>query len=70
MLAWMIFFRYSAVVKFPFGFGFIPSTLGEDGDPLDILVLMDTPARRRPSTRWKTSLSPTSRIALRYHGTL
>jgi inorganic pyrophosphatase len=28
---------------FPFEFGFIPSTLGEDGDPLDILVLMDTP---------------------------
>jgi len=28
---------------FPFEFGFIPSTLGEDGDPLDILVLMDSP---------------------------
>ncbi len=26
---------------FPFDFGFIPSTLGEDGDPLDVLILMD-----------------------------
>jgi inorganic pyrophosphatase len=29
---------------FPFDFGFVPSTLGEDGDPLDVLVLMDSPA--------------------------
>jgi len=27
---------------FPFDFGFVPSTLGEDGDPLDVLVLMDS----------------------------
>jgi inorganic pyrophosphatase len=26
---------------FPYDFGFIPSTVGEDGDPLDILVLME-----------------------------
>ncbi len=29
---------------FPFDFGFVPRTLGEDGDPLDVLVLMDEPA--------------------------
>jgi inorganic pyrophosphatase len=27
---------------FPYDFGFIPSTLGDDGDPLDVLILMDT----------------------------
>jgi inorganic pyrophosphatase len=31
-------------MMFPFDFGFIPSTLGDDGDPVDILVLMDAPA--------------------------
>jgi inorganic pyrophosphatase len=30
-------------MTFPYDFGFIPSTLGEDGDPLDVLVLMDFP---------------------------
>jgi inorganic pyrophosphatase len=30
--------------NFPFDFGFLPSTLGSDGDPLDILLLMDEPA--------------------------
>jgi len=29
---------------FPFDFGFAPSTRGGDGDPLDVLVLMDEPA--------------------------
>jgi inorganic pyrophosphatase len=30
--------------SFPFDFGFIPRTRGGDGDPLDVLVLMDEPA--------------------------
>jgi inorganic pyrophosphatase len=29
---------------FPFDFGFVPGTLGEDGDPLDVLLLMEEPA--------------------------
>jgi inorganic pyrophosphatase len=29
---------------FPFDFGFIPQTKGEDGDPIDVLVMMDEPA--------------------------
>lgn len=30
-----------AGMAFPMAFGFIPNTLGEDGDPLDIVVLAD-----------------------------
>src|SRR5262245_60285682 len=29
---------------FPYDFGFIPSTRGQDGDPLDVLLLTDEPA--------------------------
>jgi inorganic pyrophosphatase len=32
-----------AGAAFPFDFGFVPATRGEDGDPLDVLVLMDEP---------------------------
>jgi len=28
-------------LSFPYDFGFVPSTLGEDGDPLDVLLLLD-----------------------------
>jgi inorganic pyrophosphatase len=33
-----------AGMTFPHDFGFIPGTLAEDGDPVDVLVLMDEPA--------------------------
>lgn len=29
---------------FPYDFGFVPNTKGEDGDPIDVLVIMDEPA--------------------------
>ncbi len=32
-----------AGMVFPFDFGFVPATLAEDGDPLDVLVLLDEP---------------------------
>ncbi|MGO8794237.1 MAG: inorganic diphosphatase [Candidatus Sulfotelmatobacter sp.] len=31
-------------MTFPYDFGFIPSTRADDGDPVDVLVLMDEPA--------------------------
>jgi inorganic pyrophosphatase len=33
-----------AGMSFPYDFGFLPSTLADDGDPTDVLVLMDEPA--------------------------
>ncbi|MGH9640792.1 MAG: inorganic diphosphatase [Terriglobales bacterium] len=33
-----------AGMAFPYDFGFVPSTLAGDGDPLDVLVLMDEAA--------------------------
>src|ERR1051326_6478248 len=29
-------------LAFPYDFGFFPSTLGEDGDPLDVLLFLDS----------------------------
>ena len=31
-------------MTFPYDFGFLPGTRAEDGDPLDVLLLMDEPA--------------------------
>ncbi len=31
-------------MAFPYDFGFVPSTKADDGDPVDVLVLMDEPA--------------------------
>jgi inorganic pyrophosphatase len=33
-----------AGMAFPYDFGFVPSTIAEDGDPIDVLALMDEPA--------------------------
>ncbi|MCC3157799.1 inorganic diphosphatase [Hymenobacter sp. 15J16-1T3B] len=39
------FFKLMGVLpegsSFPYDFGFVPSTLADDGDPLDVLLLMD-----------------------------
>src|ERR1700758_2118197 len=33
-----------AGMSFPYDFGFLPKTLAPDGDPIDVLLLMDEPA--------------------------
>ena len=33
-----------AGMTFPYDFGFLPRTIGGDGDPMDVLLLMDEPA--------------------------
>ena len=33
-----------AGMTFPYDFGFVPSTKADDGDPVDMLVLVDEPA--------------------------
>lgn len=40
-------------MNFPFNYGFVPNTLADDGDPLDVIVLSDTavaPGTVIPST--------------------
>ena len=33
-----------AGMTFPYDFGFLPQTIAADGDPIDVLLLMDEPA--------------------------
>lgn len=35
--------RLLSAMTYPADYGFVPDTLGEDGDPLDVLVLVDDP---------------------------
>ena len=55
---------YSSVV-YPANYGFIPRSLGEDHDPLDVLVLMQEPvqplSRRTVASRSRSS-QPASRV--------
>jgi inorganic pyrophosphatase len=40
-------------MSFPFDFGFVPSTLAEDGDPVDVVLLLDGPAAVGCVVRWR-----------------
>jgi len=46
-------------MMFPYDFGFVPSTKADDGDPVDVLVMMDEPGdasyRVVPSVSQRTS---------------
>lgn len=35
--------RLSSSTVYPADYGFVPDTLGEDGDPLDVMILLDEP---------------------------
>jgi inorganic pyrophosphatase len=64
---------YSSVV-YPHNYGFVPKTLCEDGDPLDVLVLMQEPVvpmcflRVRGCTDWRITYAvcPQVRVSMRY----
>ena len=51
----------SSAVYYPANYGFIPQTLGDDHDPLDVLVLMQEPAAMERLVRQKTRV-----VALRW----
>lgn len=54
-----------AGMAFPYDFGFVPSTRGGDGDPLDVLVLMDEPAFPVANSGAESSESSRERKATR-----
>ena len=59
-------------MMFPFDFGFTPSKLGDDGDPLDVMVLMDAPAHVRCHQRkrlWVASRFRTWQNLSLFYGT-
>src|SRR4029450_6240140 len=41
--AFELFKMLPASMNYPLNFGFVPSTLGEDGDPIDVLVMSEIP---------------------------
>ena len=45
-----------AGLVFPFDLGYIPGTKGEDGDPLDVIILSEVPAF--PGCTPKTTIAP------------
>ena len=63
-------------MHYPANYGFIPRTHADDGDPLDILVLMQEPveplddrarARRSAGCGWSTSKGGDDKIVARVH---
>jgi inorganic pyrophosphatase len=44
-----------AGMVYPYDFGFLPQTIAPEGDPIDVLLLMDEPASRAALSRRASS---------------